>query len=281
MIGLLHKPLSASAPVLDLSRARLRRALADLTEAAHPGGGLSRHMTALWLKSALFTEVFGAGAAPVSEVEFLNLAAFMAPVRRRIAPMIARVGMAELRARLDILLQGQGPVDARMARFLACFSEERDNRWLRDLAAEVLHFTQPDTVPLMTRWIWDAGASTGALREIWQAEDIDRAEIDLTDDLTTFTALQSQIEAFLTAEGHERDRVWLCDLLLAHVYAGYIDACGGRYLRGDDAEAADPMRHTRRILGLDAVDAESGRIRLMLLEGPPDLLPAEGYEADA
>ena len=34
--------------------------------------------------------------------------------------------------------------------------EGRQHRFLRDLAAEILHNTLPEHYPLMTRWVWDA-----------------------------------------------------------------------------------------------------------------------------
>ena len=59
------------------------------------------------------------------------------------------------------------------------------------------------------------------------------------------------------------------DLLCAHVYAAYINDRGGQYLHADfcGGAKADAMAHTRRLLGLDAVDTESGRTRLKLIDG--------------
>ncbi|SOC02561.1 hypothetical protein [Rhodobacter maris] len=253
-------------PVLDLSGDRLRRAMADLAASAEPTGGVNRYLTALHLKSALFKEVLGQGATGLSETEFLDLVAFMAPVRRRIGPVIARLGVEELGRRIEALLHGEGGVDARLARFIAAFPNGKEMRWVRDLGAELLHFTQP-SVPLMARWVWDARVSTGVLREIWHAADVDMAEISVPDDLATFTTLYAELEGFLEGEGVWRDRIWMVDLLMAHIYAGYINDRGGQYLRSDFTQDVDPMLHTRRMLGLDAVDTETGRTRLRLIDG--------------
>ena len=65
-----------------------------------------------------------------------------------------------------------------------------------------------------------------------------------------------------------RDLPLYVDLLAAHIYAGYINDRGGQYLSADFCgPAADAMAHTRRLLGLDAVDSESGRTRLKLIDG--------------
>ena len=71
-----------------------------------------------------------------------------------------------------------------------------------------------------------------------------------------------------------RDLPFYIDLLCAHIYAGYINDKGGQYLRGDFCGQAkeDSMAHTRRLLGLDAVDTETGRTRLKLIDGEAHVL---------
>ncbi|MCX7889036.1 MAG: hypothetical protein N2422_04815 [Rhodobacteraceae bacterium] len=256
----------ASRPVLDLSGERLRAALADLVACARPTGGVERYVTALHLKASLFAEVLEDGAETMTEDEFLDLCAFMAPVRRRIGATLHETGFEPLRARIAALLR-EGPLDARMAAFVAAFPQGREMRWVRDLAAELLHFRRPEALPLMARWIWDARVGTGVLREIWHAPDVDLAEIDVPDDLETFVTLRNEVDGFLAGEGVFRDRHFYVDLIFAHVYAGYINDRGGQYLRNDFTSEGDPMLHTRRMLGLDAVDTRTGRTRLRLIDG--------------
>jgi hypothetical protein len=157
--------------------------------------------------------------------------------------------------------------DVRLATFVATFPQDKAHRWARDLGAEVLHFTLPTHYPLMTRWVWDARVGTGALREIWHAEDVDAAEIAVPDTFATFVTLRAELDGFLAGEGVFRDRPAYADLLLSHVYAAYINDRGGQYLRTDFTMEGDPMLHTRRMLGLDAVDTETGRTRLRLIDG--------------
>ena len=259
-------PRPPAVPVLHLSADRLRRALADLVASARPTGGVEGYVTALHLKSALFAEVLADGGRAMTETEFLDLCAFMAPVRRRIGAVLADAGFASVQARIVTLVQ-EGPLDARMARFIASFPPGKALRWVRDLAAEILHFTRPEALPLMARWVWDARVGTGVLREIWHAEDVDRARIDVPDNLLTFTTLRGELDGFLQAEGIFRDRHFHVDLLLGHIYAGYINDRGGQYLRNDFTHEGDPMLHTRRMLGLDGVNTETGRTRLRLIDG--------------
>ena len=282
MLGLFRrdqkKPAPPAGPVLDLSGPRLRRAFENLVASAEQTGGVERYVGALALKASLFEEVLGKGrVADMTEGEFLDLAAFITPARRRIAVSLGESAFLSLRRRLVALLDGWADVataDARLSAFIASFPDDRGHRWTRDLAAEVLHFVAPERYPLMTRWMWDARVGTGVLREIWFADDVDAARIDVADDFRTFTMLAGELAEFLAENGVFRDLPFYTDLLCAHVYAGYINDRGGQYLRSDFTSQGDPMAHTRRLLGLDAVDTESGRTRLKLIDGTAHVLGA-------
>ena len=258
-------------PVLDLSGPRLRRAFEDLVSASEPTGGIERYVGALALKASLFAELLGEGrVGEMTEREFLDLAAFITPARRRIGAWLANGDFVFLRRQLQGLLDGlsdSSTADARLRAFASAFPGDKAHRWVRDLAAEVLHFTAPERYPLMTRWIWDRKVGTGVLREIWYADDVDQARIEVGDDFATFAVLDEELREFLVGNGVFRDVHFYADLLAAHVYAGYINDRGGQYLRSEFSHAGDPMAHTRRMLGLDAVDTETGRTRLKLIDG--------------
>ena len=279
MFRLARKPAPEpvpQGPVLDLSGPRLRRALEHLIESAEPTGGVERYVSALVLKASLFEELLGKGrVSEMAEAEFLDLAAFITPVRRRVGPWIGRYGYDVLHRAIVRLLDGWADpetADLRLTRFIATFPEDREHRWMRDLGAEILHFTAPDRYPLMTRWVWDNRVGTGVLREIWFADDVDTVQIDVPDTYESFVMLGEEIEGFLKENGVFRDLTFYGDLLMAHVYAAYINDRGGQYLRSDFANTGDPMAHTRRMLGLDSVDTETGRTRLKLIDGTAHVL---------
>jgi len=271
-----HKPKTAPAPakpVLDLSGPKLRRAFESLIDCADNTGGVERYVGALALKASLFEEVLGKGrVGALTETEFYDLASFVTPVRRRIGAWLGENGFAVLHGRLQKLLEGWSDlntVDRRLRVFVESFPLDREHRWVRDLAAEVLHFTVPERYPLMTRWVWDARVNTGVLREIWHCEDVDAGTIAIDDGFATFAMLREELEGFLKDNGVFRELPFYVDLLCAHIYAGYINDKGGQYLHGDFCGGAkeDAMAHTRRLLGLDAVDSETGRTRLKLIDG--------------
>jgi hypothetical protein len=255
---------------LELSGPRLSRSLARLAAGTEAQGGIERYVEALKLKSALFRGALGerGEAAAALELEtFKGLCPFMATVRRRIARWLERPGFDALHADITELVRGSGDTpttDERLAAFGARLGSDAEQRWVRDLGAELLHNIAPERYPLMTRWVWDAATDTG---EIWHADNVDHASIGVPDGYATFLALRAELSQFLTQHGFFRDIIHYVDLLCAQIYAEYICEQGGSYLRTDFSAEEDPLQYTRRLLGLDGIRAGSGRTRLKTLDG--------------
>ncbi len=257
-------------PVLHLSGPKLDEAFDALASTAEDAGGVEQYVDALKLKSALFAETIGEGRARGVELgAFRGVCAWIATVRRRIGPYIEPEAWPAMREAVAELMEGAevaAEADARVARFCARFPDDRAHRWVRDLAAELLHFTDPERYPLMTRWMWDARANTGMLREIWHGDDVDFNALDVPAAFETFVVLREELAQFLASRGVYRDMTFFVDLLAAQVYARYIHEQGGSYLRADFASPEEPMVHVRRLLGLDGVAAD-GRTRLKAADG--------------
>ncbi|MGA2794554.1 MAG: hypothetical protein ABSE69_13680 [Roseiarcus sp.] len=271
LTGNSFKAPEQARPQLELSGPLLSEAFKAVARGSEELGGVERYVEALKLKAALFQDTLGAGkAARLDLHRLMGLCAFMATVRRRIAPYLNEDGLARIRDGLEQLLAGLGDAsttDARVAAFCARFPRDKAHRYIRDLAVEALHNVDPERYPLMNRWVWDAGANTGAVREIWFADNVDRLTIPLDDGYATFLALREELSQFLTDQGLFRDVLFYVDLVTAQVYANYISAQGGAYLRTDFSSPEDPMIHTRRILGLDGVRPGSNRTRLKAIDG--------------
>jgi hypothetical protein len=171
--------------------------------------------------------------------------------------------------------------DERMARFQARFDSDRKHRWVRDLAAEILHNVDPERYPLMCRWVWDRQANTGVIREIWFDDNIDNLTLDIPDGYDTYLVLREELSQLLSNNGFFRDIIWYVDLLTAKIYADYIAAQGGIYLRADFSAPGDPMEHTRRLLGLDGVRAGSGKTRLKAITGEAFVIEENDRKAHA
>jgi hypothetical protein len=256
---------------LELSGPKLKLALESLLTRAEEQGGVEAYIEALRIKSALFRDAVAEG------LDLRNLkilCAHMATVRRRAGAYFFPECFSGLKDRVDVLLEktdDSSKADERIAAFCAGFPEDRAHRWVRDLAAELLHFADPERYPLMTRWVWDHRTNTGVLREIWHAADIDHIRLEVPDGYATFLQLRQELAEYLAANGVYRDVLFYVDLLCAQVYAEYIGERGGSYLRADFATAEDPMLHTRRILGLDGVNA-SGKTRLKCADGRAEIV---------
>ena len=264
------RPVELARPQLELSGPKLTAALETLIERTEEHGGVERYVAALQVKSALFRDALAAGKVRSLDLAtFKALCALMSPVRRRIGDHLASPAFEQMRTHVVGLLDGledTATTDQRVAAFCGAFPQDRRHRWVRDLAAEILHNVDPERYPLMCRWVWDAQSGTGVIREIWHSEEDGYVGIDVPDGHATFVMLREELAQFLSANGVFRDVIHYVDLLTAQVYAGYICEQGGSYVRAEFNAPEDPMEHTRRLLGLDGVNAD-GRTRLKCVDG--------------
>jgi hypothetical protein len=267
----LREPEVADTPHLDLSGPLLTRAFESVVAGSEKQGGVEYWIDALKLKSKMFQQALGQGHPGDLPLDtFKGLCAFMASVRRRIGPYLEQPAYDDMVEAITELLtdvKDTTNTDARLQSFCERFPTDRKHRWVRDLAAEILHSLDPERYPLMCRWVWDRKANTGVIREIWFDDNVDNITINVPDGYPTYLVLREELSQFLTDNGVFRDVVWYVDLLCAKIYADYIAAQGGIYLRADFSAPGDPMEHTRRLLGLDGVRARNGRTRLKAISG--------------
>jgi len=251
---ILSKSARPERPQLELSGPLLEAALTGLIAACEPAGGIERYVDAVKAKSLIFKNAFSDRAETLSAEKFIRLCALMPTVRRRIDAFCDDQAFEALRQPLAGLFT-EGEADIRIARFVACFPDDKKHRWVRDLAAEVLHYTDPERHPLMCRWIWDRQANSGVVREIWHG-NVDHMTIETPDGYETFLVLREELSQYLSTNGVFRDTIWYVDLICAQVYAQYLSSQGGSYLRADFSSADDPAVHVRRMLGLDGIRAK-------------------------
>ena len=287
--------LTLSRSTLHLSGPKLRTALERLIGASEQLGGIEAFANAVRLKSIVFQDRLGDGkAAKLTRAEFDEIVPLMPTVRRRIGALIAGRAWDDVRAAIVALLDRAHDTtiaDQRIAAFESALraheglrgpqtrapgaepldptferasqrSRDANLRCLRDLAAEIQHNTLPEHYPLMQRWVWDAKANSGVIREIWHdpsgaGEDTDRIVIDVPDTYETFLVLREELSQFLGDNGVFRDMLWHVDLVCAQVYGDYINAQGGAWLKTEFGSETDPLEHTRRIMGLDRVSRQT------------------------
>ena len=282
--------LTSVRPVLELSGTKLRIGLERLVHASESLGGIERFAEAVRLKSTVFQERLADDKArSIGRAQLDEIVPMMATARRRIGPLLEARVWEGTRTAIATLLDKAHDTTIADQRIAAFESDLRrlgqingaeplgKDRFLRDLASELLHNTYPEHYPLMHRWVWDAKANTGVVRQIWHdlkgaGDDVDHIVIAVADGYETHLALREELSQFLADNGVFRDMLWHVDLLCAQIYGDYISAQGGAYLKADFVSEGDPLEHTRRILGLDRVAGKRLRDR-KTIDGAAEVLP--------
>src|SRR3990172_8568547 len=201
----------------------------QLLEQSEADGGIAALIERLQAKQRTMVATFERAqeAAGFSEVEAVLDQVFTA--RRRLYPALESAGAAKVREALAQLRHDALPVAARLQAFvdampgtagldrasLKAAGKLRRAAW--DFAAELLHFSDPDQFPLMTRWVWDQATQSGALREFVRGND-SMQEIPLTNAPEMFEGARVWIADQLRTEGIYRDLPLLIDLMLAQAY---------------------------------------------------------------
>jgi hypothetical protein len=200
------------------------------------------------------------GATDLSEIEALLDSVFTA--RRRLFPALEATGAAKVRAALAQLLHDGLPVAARLQGFVDAMpgaagmdraSIKAANKLRRaawDFAAELLHFSDPDQFPLMTRWVWDQSTQSGALREFIRGNDT-MQEIPLTNAPGMFEGARVWIADQLRTEGIYRDLPLWVDMMLAQAYTNYLRSVAEGSLGADFGRGATPHEQLAKLLGID------------------------------
>lgn len=270
--GLVEPGDDLDLPVLHLDGEALRNSLRAFVESADKFCGVETLIDSLNAKSRLFSRTF-TSVEHLSQPEFLDACAFIPTVRRRLKTALQKDGFERLRSLLDALLADLtiDNVDGRIKRLTDAFPDSKEYRWTRDLAAEIIHYRDPDTFPLMTRWIWDRGSNTGVLREFWFQEYRD-ARLDVSDGIKMHVSLREELSEFLKQAGVYANLPFMIDLHCAWAYSEYIGSQGGSFLKTDFSQSSSPLGYALRMLGLDGDSFKDGRSRLVLPDGKRHVL---------
>lgn len=239
---------------LELSGPALKAALEILIRNTENSGGIETYVEAINIKQDLFKEFFGRDELiALTPEKMAQIGKFLPTIRRRIGEYLEGDKFETLKFAIVELLDAKHDVktvDSRIEKFCGHFPQDREHRWVKDLAAELLHNTNPEFYPMMQRWVWDEKVNSGVIREIWHG-DVDRMTIKVPDDYETFLSLRADLSQFLSQNGFYKNLPQYCDLLIAQIYAQYVAAQGGSYLRADFSSPEDGVAHLRRLLGLD------------------------------
>jgi hypothetical protein len=256
-----------------LDETRFARHFSEFVSLADAGSGLAAYIGGLERKHRLFAEATqGVNLARLDLERARVLLETVFTARRRLLPLIEALGEDAFRELAGGLSRGDAPVDARIAAFCDSLpypiGEGREARALRrklrgaakDFAAELLHFADPLAHPLMTRWVWDEGTSSGALRELMAVPE-NATGIPLAATYASFSEARRWLTARVAEQGIYRDLHWWADLTLGMAYIGYFRAMTGGALGSDFMRASTPQEQLAKLLGIEA-ERPGGRSRV-------------------
>lgn len=115
------------------------------------------------LKSQWFQKKLSRKSLPsLSSAEYFSLLRRIFSARRKSDAIMKQFRPDDLRAWTWALLYGDDSTKTRFQAFVDRLDSLEDNI-RRDIASEILHFTDPERYWLWTRWMWDPKTRTGAL----------------------------------------------------------------------------------------------------------------------
>ena len=262
----------AELPVA-LDRGLFQQHFAKLLENAAQDGGIESYLAALGAKRhayAALLERSGGGGLTLDDFEFLLDLVFTA--RRRVFPALGALGAAQVTARVSELLWGNAPLAQRMQGFVDAMpgaaGMDRDSiraaakvrRAAWDFAAELVHFGDPEKYPLMSRWVWDQGTQSGALREFIRGSD-GAMEIAIANSPESFEGARKWLAERIAEEGVYRDVHFWIDLVQAQAYTTYFRSVTEGGLGADFGRGTPAHEQVKKLLGIDAPRAD-GRCRV-------------------
>lgn len=224
-------------------------------------GGAEPYTEALATKSRMFQGLLNPADIATLDLEKVELLLeTVMSARKRVWPAFERMGEAAVVEAVKELLYGRDDLESRLVNFVDRIPEDdtdkkadkKRKRAAHDFAAEVLHFWSPERYPLMSRWVWDQGTLSGALRELLKGGDT-LNDIPLGTSPGVYEAGRVWIAEQMAAQGVYREPHFLVDLFLAHAYADYMRAMssGMGLVNADFGGKADPMDVVKRLLGID------------------------------
>ncbi|AOV16354.1 hypothetical protein BJI67_04075 [Acidihalobacter aeolianus] len=241
--------------------------LKTLLEHAEEVGGIERLIDSLEAKSLLFKTAFPVDRSTDWRLDaqaFDTVTGAIFPVRRKIAAIANLLGREKLTDELIKLVYGAGGLSDRMLTFAELVPEEskKERRAMRDFAAEILHFRDPDGVPLMTRWVWDESTASGALREFIRGND-GLPEIAIDSQPPTFQGARAWFAEMLAESGFYRGMPMLIDLLLAQAYSDYVKAMssGLGLAQAEFGNSHHPIELLVKLLGIDPKSGRGSKTR--------------------
>ncbi len=182
-------------------------------------------------KSRLFREILAEDRiAELDEDGLKRLLGSIFSLRRKTKRLLRANSLETIRAELQALLHGAGPVADRFDRFAGEIGGI-EKAMIVSLASEALHFTEPRRYWLWSHWIWNPKTGTGALPLITQDADLAMSRSLPSGATATDGGVYEKVgraTALVNAQGHaigysrSGRGLFGTDVFLACVYAVYM-----------------------------------------------------------
>ncbi len=236
---------------IELDHGLLKKSFYELEEALEGQQGLSDLIAMLEEKGQVFQSVLSGVDQGLDEEQMRRLVERMFTARRKLWTTLEELGPQLVGSAIADLLHGHGDLNQRMQRFQEAIpAQGKAQRALRDMAAELLHFSSPTVYPLMTRWVWDQGTSSGAVREFVRGGDY-LSDFPFGESPEMFEGVREWMRQGLSELGVYRDLPYLIDVLLAYQYSQYLRAMAEGFLRSDFGGQSDFIEQIHKLLGVE------------------------------
>jgi len=241
---------------ISLDQEIARNKISRLLQGADEKGGIDSFIEALEKKHRFFNDALIRDALSqlqAGDVEILLETVFTA--RRKLNLHAITISHQELVEAIEQLLYGsEADVNQRLDLFVQTlgFTERKMQRAVWDWGAEMLHYTSPEAIPLMSRWVWDAKVQSGAMREFIRGGD-SMNEIPLTQTPGEFEAARVWIAERLREQGFYRDIAMLTNLVLAQAYTDYVLGMskGLGMFESEFGGKLEPIEFIAKLLGIE------------------------------
>ncbi|WP_019589756.1 MULTISPECIES: hypothetical protein [unclassified Thioalkalivibrio] len=227
---------------------------------ADAGGvqGLQTFIEALQSKHEVFAEVVAKGDE-IDDADVRTLGGLVFSVRRKLGPLLAERQGAVVEGVRSLVRPDLHP-DERVQAFADLAGDDRKlRRGLWDFGSEILHFADPEALPLANRWVWDSGTTAGAMREFIRGNDTLR-EIPIDDGYAALLGMRQWFYEALHDMGFYRDLHFVTDLLWVQAYSDYARSLSMSLGLIDAQFGAreDPLELVVKLLGIDSPE---GRLK--------------------
>lgn len=221
--------------------------------------GIESFVEALQSKHEVFAGICSKGdGVDITDLQTLGGLSFT--IRRKLGGILADSGSLVLEGFHALISSNEMPVENRIRQFAdLAMTDKKRRRALWDFASEVMHFREPERIPLVNRWVWDASTMSGALREFIKANDTMR-HIPIGDSVAAIEGARSWFYDALTEEGFYRDLHWMVNLVWAQAYSDYARSLSMSMGMVDAQFGArqDPLELLVKLLGIDSPE---GRLK--------------------